>query len=41
DTVKAQTQTSLETILAELGEVRADDPYRELNPLAWRDAVQP
>ncbi len=41
DTVKQRTQTSLEAILADLQEIRAGDPYRELNPLAWRDAVQP
>lgn len=41
DTVKQRTQTSLEAILADLQEIRAADPYRELNPLAWRDAVQP
>lgn len=39
--VKARTQESLEAVLAELQEIRAGDPYRELNPLAWRDAVQP
>lgn len=41
DTVKQRTQTSLEAVLADLQEIRAADPYRELNPLAWRDAVQP
>lgn len=41
DTVKQRTQTSLEAILTDLQEIRAGDPYRELNPLAWRDAVQP
>lgn len=41
DTVKQRTQTSLEAILADLQELRAQDPYRELNPLAWRDAVRP
>lgn len=40
-TVKKQTQTALETILAELQDVRAADPFRALNPLAWRDAVRP
>lgn len=39
--VKTRTQESLEAVLAELQEIRAGDPYRELNPLAWRDAVQP
>ncbi|MBJ7462727.1 MAG: acyltransferase family protein [Mycolicibacterium sp.] len=41
DTVKQRTQTSLEAVLADVQEIRAGDPYRELNPLAWRDAVQP
>jgi 1-acyl-sn-glycerol-3-phosphate acyltransferase len=39
--VKRQTQQSLETAMAELLELRRDDPYRELNPLAWRNALQP
>nr|WP_184444981.1 lysophospholipid acyltransferase family protein [Mycobacterium sp. AZCC_0083] len=41
DTVKQNTQESLEQILADLLAVRSDDPYRELNPLAWRSAIQP
>jgi len=41
DTVKKQTQDSLEQALADLLEIRAGDPYRELNPLAWRAATQP
>ncbi|MGU3502221.1 lysophospholipid acyltransferase family protein [Mycobacterium sp. C31M] len=41
ETIKARTQESLEAVLAELQEIQAGDPYRELNPLAWRDAVQP
>lgn len=40
-TVRENTQQSLEQILAELLEVRAQDPYRHLNPLAWRHAVAP
>jgi 1-acyl-sn-glycerol-3-phosphate acyltransferase len=40
-TVKKTTQTALETILAELLDIRAQDPFRELNPLAWREAVRP
>lgn len=40
-TVRQRTQQSLEQILAELLEVRADDPYRHLNPLAWRQAISP
>jgi hypothetical protein len=27
--------------IADLLEIRASDPYRELNPLAWRAATQP
>jgi 1-acyl-sn-glycerol-3-phosphate acyltransferase len=41
DTVKQNTQESLEQVLADLLVVRADDPYRELNPLAWGRATQP
>lgn len=41
DTVKQNTQDSLEQVLADLLIVRADDPYRELNPLAWGRATQP
>jgi 1-acyl-sn-glycerol-3-phosphate acyltransferase len=40
-TVKQNTQESLEQTLAELLAIRNDDPYRELNPLAWRTATQP
>jgi 1-acyl-sn-glycerol-3-phosphate acyltransferase len=40
-TVKQNTQESLERILADLLVVRTGDPYRELNPLAWRTATQP
>lgn len=39
--VKQVTQKSLEQSLADLVKIRADDPYRELNPLAWRTATQP
>ena len=38
--VRKDTQQSLETILADLLAVRADDPFRELNPLAWTSAVK-
>ena len=38
--VKAQTQRSLAAILANLLAIRATDPYRELNPLAWRGAAR-
>lgn len=41
DTVRQRTKDSLEQILAELLDVRADDPYRNLNPLAWRRASAP
>ncbi len=40
-TVKDTTQAALEKTLAELQEVRAGDPFRNLNPLAWPRAVQP
>jgi 1-acyl-sn-glycerol-3-phosphate acyltransferase len=40
-TVKQNAQESLEQILADLVVVRTGDPYRELNPLAWRTATQP
>ena len=39
--VKEQTQTALHKILADLQELRATDPYRNLNPFAWRRAVRP
>jgi 1-acyl-sn-glycerol-3-phosphate acyltransferase len=39
-TVKQNTQESLEQILGDLLVVRTGDPYRELNPLAWRTATQ-
>ncbi|UVO12932.1 acyltransferase family protein [Mycobacterium sp. SVM_VP21] len=40
-TVRERTQQSLERILANLLDVRAEDPYRHLNPLAWHRAVAP
>jgi 1-acyl-sn-glycerol-3-phosphate acyltransferase len=40
-TVKKTAQESLERAIADLLEIRASDPYRELNPLAWRAAIQP
>ncbi len=40
-TVKDTTQQALEDILADLQEIRADDPYRELNPFGWRNATMP
>ncbi|OBK50440.1 lysophospholipid acyltransferase family protein [Mycobacterium kubicae] len=39
ESVRATTQQSLEAILADLLAVRADDPFRELNPLAWSSAA--
>ncbi len=41
ESVKQQTQMALERILAELLRLRDADPYRGLNPLAWRDATRP
>ncbi len=41
DAVKEQTQRALEQILADLQQLRSTDPYRELNPLAWRGATTP
>jgi 1-acyl-sn-glycerol-3-phosphate acyltransferase len=38
--VRKDTQQSLEAILAELLAIREDDPFRELNPLAWAGAVK-
>jgi 1-acyl-sn-glycerol-3-phosphate acyltransferase len=38
--VRKDTQQSLETILTDLLAVRAGDPFRELNPLAWASAVK-
>jgi 1-acyl-sn-glycerol-3-phosphate acyltransferase len=40
-TVKQNTQVALEQALADLLAIRTGDPYRELNPLTWRTAVQP
>jgi 1-acyl-sn-glycerol-3-phosphate acyltransferase len=40
-TVKQNAQQSLEQILADLQQIRSSDPYRELNPLAWRNAAMP
>lgn len=39
--VKEQTQRELEQILIDLRRLRDADPYRGLNPLAWRDAATP
>jgi 1-acyl-sn-glycerol-3-phosphate acyltransferase len=40
-TVKDRAQTELETTLSDLQTIRSNDPYRELNPVAWRSAVIP
>ncbi|WP_369832276.1 lysophospholipid acyltransferase family protein [Mycobacterium sp. AT1] len=37
--VKERVQTELQSTLSDLQGIRDDDPYRELNPLAWRSAV--
>ena len=39
--VREKTQESLERAMADLLDVRSGDPYRELNPLAWRNATLP
>ncbi|CAM2910914.1 glycerol acyltransferase [Mycobacterium intermedium] len=39
ETVRNDTKQALETILADLLAIRADDPFRELNPLARNNAV--
>ena len=41
ETVKQHTQESLEEAISDLLQIRSRDPYRELNPLAWRAATQP
>jgi len=41
ETVRENTKDSLEIILADLQVVRAHDPFRKLNPLAWPNAVHP
>jgi len=40
-TVKENTQEALEQSLADLLQIRADDPYRALDPRGWRNATQP
>lgn len=40
-TVRDSTKQSLENILAHLQVVRAEDPFRRLNPLGWPNAVEP
>jgi 1-acyl-sn-glycerol-3-phosphate acyltransferase len=40
ESVRKSTRQSLEAILSDLLAVRADDPFRELNPLAWSRAVE-
>lgn len=39
--VKQTTQNAVETILDDVQTLRAGDPFRRLNPLAWRQAIQP
>jgi 1-acyl-sn-glycerol-3-phosphate acyltransferase len=41
ENVKHRTQVALEQLLDELLRLRETDPYRTLNPLAWRDATRP
>jgi 1-acyl-sn-glycerol-3-phosphate acyltransferase len=41
DIVKDRTQRALENILSDLRWLRDGDPYRGLNPLAWRRATTP
>lgn len=41
ESVRQKAQEALEEDLADLLTIRADDPYRNLNPLAWRNAVLP
>ncbi len=41
ESLKALTKRSLEAILSELLTTRAEDPFRELSPLAWKRAVEP
>jgi 1-acyl-sn-glycerol-3-phosphate acyltransferase len=41
DAIKEQTQRAMERILVDLQQLRATDPYRGLNPLAWRGATTP
>jgi 1-acyl-sn-glycerol-3-phosphate acyltransferase len=40
ESVRNSTQQSLETILDDLLAIRANDPFRELNPLAWSRASE-
>lgn len=40
-TVKRRVQAQLEASLDDLQQIREKDPYRELNPAAWRSAVMP
>ena len=40
-TVRDRVKVELETSLSDLQHIRADDPYRQLNPLAWRSAIMP
>jgi 1-acyl-sn-glycerol-3-phosphate acyltransferase len=40
-TVKQRTQGELEAILADLQDLRTNDPFRNLNPLRWASALKP
>jgi hypothetical protein len=40
ESVRKSIQQSLEAILADLLALRADDPFRELNPFAWSNAAK-
>lgn len=39
--VRDATKRSLERILQDLNAIRAEDPFRHLNPVMWRNALQP
>lgn len=39
--IKERVQAQLESTLADLQKIRENDPYRELNPAAWRSATMP
>jgi 1-acyl-sn-glycerol-3-phosphate acyltransferase len=40
ESVRKSTRQSLEMLLSDLLAIRADDPFRELNPLAWSRAAE-
>ena len=41
ESVRDRVQTQLVTDLSDLLRLREGDPYRQLNPLAWRSAIMP